>query len=45
MKQLDIDVSPPAFLWYPHFTLANVKVHILHDNIVVDFRAPSFNIF
>ncbi len=24
MKQLDVDVSPPAFLWNPHLTLANV---------------------
>ncbi len=24
MKQLDVDVSPPAFLWDPYLTLANV---------------------
>ncbi len=24
MKQLDVDVSPPAFLWDPHLNLTNV---------------------
>ncbi len=24
MKQHDVDVSPPAFLWDPHLNLANV---------------------
>ncbi len=29
MKQLDVDVSPPAFLWDPHLNLTNVTFDLL----------------
>ncbi len=28
MKQLDVVVSPPAFLWDPYLTLTNVIFHL-----------------
>ncbi len=37
MKQLDVDVSPPAFLWDPHLNLANVTFDL--DRVTFDLDA------
>ncbi len=34
MKQLDIDVSPPAFIWVPYLTLTLVTFDI--DSVTID---------
>ena len=30
MKQLDVDVSPPAFVWNLYLTLTNVTIESAH---------------
>ena len=39
MKQLDVDVSPPGFVWNPYLTLANVTFDL--DPFDLDHRENS----
>ncbi len=31
MKQLDVAVSPPAFIWDPNLTLTHVTFDVMHS--------------
>ena len=41
MKQLDVDVSPPAFLWDPHLNLAKNGQNLLKMSDLWDFFSSS----
>ncbi len=36
MKQLDVVVSPPAFVWFPYMTLTNVTFDLTHVTFDID---------
>ena len=42
MKQLDVVMSPPAFLWDPHLTLTHVIFDLdICDNLYTSFCSSS----
>ena len=53
MKQLDVVVSPPAFVWNSYLTLTHVTFDLdpcdlwpwKNHVIVITFQAPNYNIF